>query len=211
MTAEADFLANPVGFMRTNLIRPIIHGFGVSIQTFKFTRDMAMEVRKGSFHWYSKKLRFYKVEPDPNGAVRAYVLGYRDNEAVGNMLGVQAGDPAIMFTYRMDGCSLGFAQANAHSPAYVSHHNDKAGGNVAQTIENQGVDFPDGSVQALNYAHKAGYMQDSSGAHNQYYKSTTVGVRDAGNIWRFYFQQRKYHGQVGDKNLSLKGVVEINP
>lgn len=211
MTAEADFLADPVGFMKKNVIRPIIHGYGVSIQQFKFTRDLTMEVKKGSFHWYSKSLKFYKVEPDPAGPIRAYVLGYKDNEAVGNILGVAPTDPSIMFTYRMDGCSLGFAQASNAAPAYVSHHNDKANSNVATNIEGQAVNFSDGATPALNYAHKSGYMTDSKGAHNNFYKSTTVGLRDPGNIWRFYFQVRKYHGQVGDRDLSLKGVIPINP
>lgn len=211
MTAEADFLADPVAFMQKNVIRPIIHGFGVSIQRFKFTRDLTMEVKKGSFHWYSKSLKFYKVEPDPAGAIRAYVLGYRDNEAVGNILGVGVGDPSVMFTYRMDGCSLGFAQASNVAPAYVSHHNDKLNSNQPLNIEAQVVNFADGAAPPLAYAHKSGYMTDSQGAHNQLYKSSTVGIRDAGNVWRFYFQVRKYHGNTPDRNLSLKGVVAINP
>src|SRR5689334_537965 len=45
VTAEADFLADPVEFMKNNIIRPIIHGFSASIQNFKFTHDTAMEVK----------------------------------------------------------------------------------------------------------------------------------------------------------------------
>jgi hypothetical protein len=211
VTAEADFLADPVEFMKNNIIRPIIHGFSASIQNFKFTHDTAMEVKKGSFHWYNKSVKYYKVEPDPAGTVRAYVLGYKDNEAVGNILGIAPTDPSIMFTYRMDGCSLGFSQTGPTVPAYVSHHNDKANGNIPTNIEGQVVNFSDGSNPNLAYAHKARYMTDSKGAHNRYYKSTTVGVRDAQNVWRFYLQVRKYHGQVGDQNLSFKGVIPINP
>jgi hypothetical protein len=211
MTAEADFLADPVGFMKKNVIRPMIHGYGQSIQTFKFTRDPDMEVKKGSFTWFSKSLKFYKVEPDPAGAVRAYVLGYKDNAAIGNILGIAPGDPSIMFTYRMDGCSLGFSQTGNNVPAYVSHHNDKANQNDSTNIEAQTVAFSDGATPTLNFAHKARYMTDSKDKHNMYYKSTTVGIRDSQNIWRFYLQVRKYHGAIGDQNLSLKGVVSINP
>jgi hypothetical protein len=32
VTAEADFLADPVEFMKNNIIRPIIHDFSASIQ-----------------------------------------------------------------------------------------------------------------------------------------------------------------------------------
>lgn len=210
MTAEADFLADPVDFLKKNILRVIIHGFGTQIQTFKFTEDTGMKVKKGTFHWYSKTLKYYKAEPDNAGAVRAYVLGYRDNQAVGSVLGVQPADPDIMFTYRMDGCSLGYAQAGPAAPAYVSHHNDKVNSNVATNIENQAVVFADGSNPALDFAHKSQYMTDSKGHHNNYYKSTTIGMRQPTGIWKFYLQVRKYHGQC-DKDLSLKNVVEVNP
>ena len=210
MAAEDDFLAEPVGFMRKCVLRPIIHGYSVTTKRFKFTRDVGMEVKKGSFHWYSKSLKYYKVEEDPNGAIEAYVLGYKDNDAPTAILGTQANDPRIMFTYRMDGCSLGYAQAGPHSPAYVSHHNDKTGGNNPLTMANQQVDFSDGATPALAFAHKVAYMTDSKAQFNTYYKSTTVGVRDNGGIWRFYLQVRKFHG-LTDNDLSLKGVIPINP
>jgi hypothetical protein len=211
MTAEADFISNPVKFLQGNLLRPIIHGVGTGIKTFKFTRDATMEVKKGQFNWYNRSLKFYKAEEDPNGTVVAYVLGYKDDTAASSILGVNVGDPKFMFTYRMDGCSLGFAQNGGNNPAYVSHHNDKVGGNNPVTIQNQQVDFSDGTNPVLNFTHKSSYMTDSTGSHNAYYKSTTVGVRDSTGVWRFYLQVRKYHGQTGDKNLSLKGVIAINP
>ncbi len=212
MPAETDFINNPVAFMQENILRPVIHGFKDSIQNFKFEKDEDMIVRKGKFHWYNKKLSFYKVVRDDAGPIRAYVLGFKENEAVGSILGVAAGDPRFMFTYRMDGCSLGFAQASPAAAAYVSHHNDKTGGNVPATIAGQAVNFADGAAPALNFAHKASYQTDSKGDLNAFYKSTTVGVRDATNVWRFYLQQRKYHGMnTPDKNLSLKDVILINP
>jgi hypothetical protein len=210
MTAEADFLADPVEFLKKNVLRVMIHGFSTPIQNFAFTEDITMKVKKGTFHWYSKKLKYYKAEPSAAGTVRAYVLGYRDNAAVGSILGIAPGDPSIMFTYRMDGCSLGFAQTGPHAAAYVSHHNDKTNSNVPTNIEAQPVAFSDGTNPALNFAHKSRYMTDSKGAHNNFYKSTTVGVRSALGEWKFYMQVRKFHG-VADKDLSLKNVVEVNP
>lgn len=54
-------------------------------------------------------------------------------------LGRNPNDPRFMFTVRMNSCTLGYAQASAQHPAFVSHHNAMLDGNTPAAIEGQTI------------------------------------------------------------------------
>jgi hypothetical protein len=209
--AEALFLAGPMAFLQENIIQPnLFRGFADNVQLFRLIYDPNVDARKGKFKPNRKRFPLYKVEPDESGLVRAYVLGFRKNDSVGLILGCEKNDPNIMFTYRMDGCSFGFYQADGKNPCYVSHHNDIIGDNSQITIENQKVSFSDDSKPNLTYFHAKDYMSDSKNKLYLQYKATLVGMRDGDGIWRFFIQIRKFH-KVADRDLSFKKLLPLNP
>ena len=219
--AEADFIADPVDFMSNHIVRTVLYDGPASmpnrVSRLSLTKDNNATVKKDSYHWYSRSTNFYRLTTDPAGNIYAYVLGYKDDDAVGVGLGIEPttnANPALMVTYRMDGCSLGYSQA-AGGSAYVSHHNDKIGSNVAATMQGQAITWNPAALPAAapaqNFMHKATYMAASDGNIHIRYKATIIGVRSAAGVWRFYYQARKRKANTGaDMNKwSLKGMTAI--
>ena len=215
MPAVADFIADPTAFMKNNVIFP----GGV---VFTHTSMPGMSgiynctlVENTTTHAYKKKVKdanitsYYNlVQANPGDDVlRVYWLRFGDNEAHGMALGSTNGDPAYMFTVRMNSCTLGYAQANTASAAYVSHHNARSDDNDATLMENQNINWNNGVTPNtnMNFAHRDQYIKHYGGTDG----STTFGVRGPNGLWKFYFQKSKGH-DANHKNLSIKGLIEIN-
>lgn len=214
MTYKTDFENDPVTFMRNYFVRTY-GGTTSKISHVKFSEDPAMKVRKGQFHFYNKRIQFLKLQSCPQNdpeAIEIYWLGYAENGVASSILGAGQNDPRYMFTVTMNSCTLGHAQANNNAAAYVTHHNAKGSGNATNVIEAQVPQFSDGTTHTLTYDHRGEYMTNSKGALDLSYRGTTFGVRQGNGEWKFYVQNAKRHGMNNtDNNLSLKGVIALNP
>lgn len=215
MPIVAAFIADPVDFMKRNVVFPggmvpgrsVCQATGVYDVTFHLNQTTNAYKKKAKG---GNEIPYYNLVRANAGesSFRIYWLGYESNSAHGMALGNGVNDPQYMFTVRMNSCTLGYAQANRRNPAYVSHHNAQSDGNTHAAMEGKAIQWDDGSRANTNmkFAHREQYMKSVT---DGMYGATTFGVRDANGIWHFYFQKSKGHN-FKHKDLSLKGVAKVN-
>ncbi len=208
--AEADdaFMADPLAFMAGNVVRV---NCGKAVRgTYGFLLERKETVARSGTR-RGKLVPFYFMTQREGGPIDAYWLPYQENAAKDATLGIGHGDPRFMFTVNMNGCSFGWVQGEDRG-ALVSHHNDRAGDNSAETIEGQALESGD-KPEGFRFFHQSAYRTplNRGTGYDRLYQATVMGIR-TGTRWKFYCQRRKDLGAVkGAPAWTLKGIVEINP
>jgi len=186
MTAQQDFVRNPVAFMQDNILRCQFFDGGVRISESQ-PLVVTVKVMNGDPKIVNRPNgKVYYLTTDVNGRDRTekvpiFWLGYKDNDTVRSTLN---NNGRLMFTANMDGCSLGVGSQDGAGSCLVSHANSKkSGGGDTQTLDQHtqlsGV-FNGNDFWTVD---PTAYMDRMGGMH--IFKGTNFGVNQDG-WWMFY-------------------------
>lgn len=207
MTAAADFQADPLTWMKNNLLliqfSALANGFREKGPHYFALEDYAgIYACRTAGPFKKRDIPVYAITrtaaAGPN-TIYSYWLPYETNRLCRVVLGI---DTNLMLTVRMDGCSFGFTDRN-NGTFTVTHANLQR--------EDESIDVP-GIKRAMTLEkhtlHRADYKTTASirSVGNARIKITTFGVHD-GNTWKFYYQ--KYDHPPNQTNLKFHGVTRI--
>jgi len=209
MPAPQELMNNTLEFFQKNIV--VIHGLNPVESNYQATTDFSLlesdslfgaytpGTRKSSVLKKTKAAEIYLVAPynnNPATLITVYWLGYKDDSAKFQMLGTNG--PRVMLTHRMDGCTFGVGSPTATGDVLVGHFN-------IQTVSGQadvGAMRDTAKVMLGDNAkllEKTKYMKG-----NNQNITTTFGVRNNNNRWKFYHQRYRPDG------LSYK-LVDVRP
>ncbi len=197
-SAAAQFIADPLGFMRDNIIVVAFEG-GDSDTLTSAPLDMCLAKRTaqgGRASQLGRQLGLYAVGPagflqhvhsveSISPPFKAYFCPYRQGQTLGTVV---SKDANYMFTTQMDGCSLGIGMAAPDGARLIYHAN--VGGNVP--VQETNLDSKLGSANIETIWSPKSYRFEFGQAE---LCSTTFGVRDQKTgQWSFFSQiyQRAY-------------------
>jgi len=189
MTAQQDFVRNPVSFMKENILRSQFYDGGVKISDSR-PLVVTVKVMQGDPKIVNRpKGKVYYLTTDVAGRDRTekvpiFWLGYKDNDTVRAMLNNRS---RLMFTANMDGCSLGVGSQDAAGGCLVSHANSKiSGGGTGQSLDQQRQLRDVYDRDEFRTIDPRSYMDGMGGTH--VFKGTNFGVNDQG--WWFFYTHR---------------------
>ena len=227
MTAVQELVADPVSFIRHNLLK--IDGFcndpppqafqpnGTILLTLQdVTNDYGgvqrPRNRKGVYalnNWIQgttqyKATNLYLVRlatPNDAESFTAYICPYRTNASLSTHLGQNA---ALMFTAEMTGCSFGVGIPN-NGGVLVMHSNE-----AQLATQNSTAPQVQGQLQQLQGANANARMLQPGqyrmvGDNGLDTRSTTIGIRK-GRKWEFWFQNFNYGAGQGDQVISVTKI-----
>lgn len=209
MTAQQDFVSDPLGFMEENILRCQFFDGNVKISD---SRPLVVTVKVMAS---DPKIvnrpngKVYYLTTDVTGCdlsskIPIFWLGYKDNETVRGMLD---NNSKLMFTANMDGCTLGVGSQNGLGGCLVSHANSKKSG-----PQNQGLDqhtqltdvFDGGDFWTID---PTAYMDGMGGTH--IFKGTNFGMNQDG-WWMFHTHRWMQLGSSTAGNYLHGGTEEAN-
>ncbi|HEY8288851.1 MAG TPA: hypothetical protein VIG49_06250 [Acetobacteraceae bacterium] len=186
MTAQQDFVRDPVTFMQENILRCQFFDGGVNISESK-PLVVTVKVMNGDPKIANRPNgKVYYLTTDVTGCDRTakvpiFWLGYKDNDTRRGMLNNSS---RLMFTANMDGCTLGVGSQNGEGGCLVSHANSKKGGSGGTQSLDQHTQLRDvfdgGDFWTVD---PTSYMDGMGGSH--VFKGTNFGVNQDG-WWMFY-------------------------
>jgi hypothetical protein len=202
--ANSAFLADPIGFLKNNIIRVQYEGPDTTVPVdFDLVDSGVMETKKDKAAGISKNSRLdrewtglsatgetmkvYDLVGFSGGfrpkshPIKAYWLGFEANAARSIQLGVAA---RFMFTVTLNGCSIGVGPGKHPKVAHVNKQVEVNGLlKTDQTLMDMQIkgEIPDGRTLLA----KPDYC-DGNGPVN----ATFLGIL-RGEEWRFFWQSRK--------------------
>lgn len=191
MSDRSDFASDPKTFMETNVVFPLSETqsrpFVVTIQEIPGRKVVN---RRGG--------KVFKLTTDCAGCSRAekipiHWVGYTANSVVQGVLNAQA---SYVFTFAMDGCTLGVGSQSGDGACVVSHANASSGGggSDAQRDRQRGQLATHYGDNDFSVVSPLQYRATSEGALN--FKSTTFGRLENG-YWQFYVHRWMDNGGQG--------------
>lgn len=185
MAADAqavdDFLANPLGFMKSNLVR------APSCQTRVYGRPLKLTFSKadGSIAQSGgRTLNVYALREAENGepSFESYICDFQASEISYQVLSKEA---FFVFTFAMDGCTFSVGRPTPEGDVMVSHGNAKGlqeGGNSQSERQRNFALQLHGNVNSM--------LEPELYRSNGDEVATTFGIR-VNSAWKFYYQSYK--------------------
>ena len=227
MPAVQELLADPVSFIRHNLLK--VDGFcndppqnayqpdGTVLLTLDdVTNDFGGVTRKRNRKGFAKlrnwitgetqykATRLYLVRLARNGDAEtfsAYICPYRTDASLSTHLGNAA---RLMFTAEMTGCSFGVGIPNAQG-VLVMHSNESAlatQDSTAPQVQGQLQQLQNANANA-RMLQPGQYRQVGDGGMDT--RATTMGIR-VNTDWQFWYQNFNYGAGMGDTMLTVARV-----
>lgn len=205
MTAAYDLAADPVEFMKKNIV--VIDGRNPTESNWQATTNFSLldsntgfgmrlpgSRQKGLFNVAAEVYLLSPYNNDPTTLVTAYWCGYQDDSVKSQMLSNQV---PLFFTHRMDGCTFGVGSPTPTGDVLVSHLNIQLNGRTDEGIMRESAKIILGNNSRL--LEKSRYMRG-----NNSIITTTFGVR-RNNRWRFYHQRYLPNG-IGYRLLDVRSI-----
>ncbi len=232
MTAPQDLLANPLKFMKNNIVLVTYEGS----KSDKAGGSMSIANGAKTFKLYTnpnisakmhgrggKKINIYVLVPqgpgvhpnyvdvDPNTPITAFFCPFGADATYGTTLDNQSA--SLMFTTQMDGCTFGIGNATGNS-VLVFHSNEAGvGGKSGRAAQAQAQDaalqtaFGNQGVGIASTLSPVGAHNYKTSSKGTEYQATTFGIR-TGTQWSFYSQRYTIERGV-PRQYGLKEVMAV--
>jgi hypothetical protein len=193
MTAVGKFLADPFGFLKSNMILVPFTDIAadrmddapIELTFYSVPTAMAVASQLGTplgLYFLTRPDAIYNPQAIKDGRTfKAYFCPYAENDTLGTVIGSKAD---YMFTTAMDGCTMGIGSANSEGGRLIFHSNlaklgegGQASGQATTLKLTMGASL-EAMFEPKDYRYEYGVSS---------LLSTTFGVR-AGKSWSFYAQ-----------------------
>lgn len=186
MPATNDFLADPLGFMKANvvLVRYLndfntVNNGGVVPMTLNYSDDYTGVTVKGN---KPMNVCILSDGRNRNDAFPAFWCPY-DQDRLGWTTLSRFGD--YMFTATMDGCSFGIGSATKDGTRLVGHANSAN----LDTPDSHAPMISDQRQRLKGMLGKKSKVFEPKHYRKNHGMSTTFGLKDSKHKWRFYTQR----------------------
>lgn len=185
MSANSEFVGNPLEFLQKNIIRVSYGAIGTQLKTFTLATREGYNAKSAD----GAKRGYYFLEratgPEPD-AFQAYWCGYKPNKTIYMTL---VDDADVMFTATMSGCTFAVGSNTPSGARLVGHVNSARAASLDKQAKSQ-------RKKAMKLVGSKGqlfepddYRPDPMNPTGDPRDATTIGVRDQiTGKWTFYAQ-----------------------